>query len=312
MPGSSDNISPKTSLYRVPGLRDTIALKRLCAVCQIYVTIFPLKCLCAVCQVSMKQLTWNVCFPSARFTWPYFPWSVSVRCARFHWHNCPKNVCVLCASFTWQNFLYNVSVPCARLTWKNCPKSSVCRVPGLRDSISPLTSLCRVPGLRDIIALKQRCAAFQAYVAQLHGNVFVSCARLTRIKWPETIFVTIFPGKCLCTVFQAFVAQLPWYDCVPCARITWHYFLSNVSVPCARLTWLNCANTSVCRLRVSPDNISPKRLCTVCQASVTPMLQNVYVRCARFMWQYFPYNASVPCSRLTWHNCTETSVCRLP
>jgi len=44
------------SLYRVPGLRDTIALKRLFAVCQIYVTIFPLKRVRAVCLVYMTQL----------------------------------------------------------------------------------------------------------------------------------------------------------------------------------------------------------------------------------------------------------------
>jgi len=37
-----DNISRKTSLRRVPGLRDKISLKRLCAVGQIYVTILPL------------------------------------------------------------------------------------------------------------------------------------------------------------------------------------------------------------------------------------------------------------------------------
>jgi len=51
MPDLRDIISPKTSLYRVPGLHDTIALKRLCAVCQIDKTIIPQKRLCAVCQV---------------------------------------------------------------------------------------------------------------------------------------------------------------------------------------------------------------------------------------------------------------------
>jgi len=50
------NISCKTSVYRDHGLRDKNALKRLCAVCQIHVTIFPLKRLCGVFQVSMKQL----------------------------------------------------------------------------------------------------------------------------------------------------------------------------------------------------------------------------------------------------------------
>jgi len=35
-----DNIFAKTSLDRVPGLRGTIALKRLFAVCQAYITIF--------------------------------------------------------------------------------------------------------------------------------------------------------------------------------------------------------------------------------------------------------------------------------
>jgi len=40
----------------MPSLRDTIALKRLFAVCQIYVIIFPLNCLCAVCQVYVTQL----------------------------------------------------------------------------------------------------------------------------------------------------------------------------------------------------------------------------------------------------------------
>jgi len=37
-----DNISPTTSLCRVPDLREKISLKRLCAVGQIYVTILPL------------------------------------------------------------------------------------------------------------------------------------------------------------------------------------------------------------------------------------------------------------------------------
>ena len=56
MPDLRDNISHKTSLYRVPGLHDTIALKRLFAVCQIYVAIFPLKRLCIVCHAFVTQI----------------------------------------------------------------------------------------------------------------------------------------------------------------------------------------------------------------------------------------------------------------
>jgi len=56
VPGLRDNISHKTSLYRVPGLHDTIALKRLFAVCQIYVAIFPLKRLCIVCHAFVTQI----------------------------------------------------------------------------------------------------------------------------------------------------------------------------------------------------------------------------------------------------------------
>jgi len=41
MPGLRDNISTKTPLYSEQGLRDTIALKRLCAVCQVYMTQLP-------------------------------------------------------------------------------------------------------------------------------------------------------------------------------------------------------------------------------------------------------------------------------
>jgi len=63
-----DNIFPETSLFRVPGLHDTIALKRLCAVCQVYLTIIPLKRLCIVCQVYMAQLHLNVYIPCDRFT----------------------------------------------------------------------------------------------------------------------------------------------------------------------------------------------------------------------------------------------------
>jgi len=44
------------SLYRMPGIHDTIALKRLCAVCQVQVTIFPLKRLCTECQAYVTQL----------------------------------------------------------------------------------------------------------------------------------------------------------------------------------------------------------------------------------------------------------------
>jgi len=42
-PDLRDNNSPKTSLYRVPGINDINALKSLFAVCQIDETIFPLK-----------------------------------------------------------------------------------------------------------------------------------------------------------------------------------------------------------------------------------------------------------------------------
>ena len=88
VPVLRDNISPNSSRYLVPGFRDTIALKRLCPVCQCCVRIFPrkrslyceqglrdtiaLKRLCAVCQVYMKQLPLNDCAPCARFTWQYF------------------------------------------------------------------------------------------------------------------------------------------------------------------------------------------------------------------------------------------------
>jgi len=51
-----DNLYLKTSTYRVPGLHDTIALKHLCAVCEIYEIIFLLKRLCAVCQGYVTQL----------------------------------------------------------------------------------------------------------------------------------------------------------------------------------------------------------------------------------------------------------------
>jgi len=49
-------IFPLKRLYRVPGLHDTIALKRLCTVSQIYVITFPQKCRCTVSQVYMTQL----------------------------------------------------------------------------------------------------------------------------------------------------------------------------------------------------------------------------------------------------------------
>jgi len=46
--------TPRTSLYRVPGLHDTIALKHLCAAWQIYVTILPVK---RLYTVSMGYVT---------------------------------------------------------------------------------------------------------------------------------------------------------------------------------------------------------------------------------------------------------------
>ena len=58
MPGLRDNYSPKTSLYRVPGLHDTIAH--------------------------------NVCLPCVRFTWQYFPSDVCVPWARLTWRYCRK------------------------------------------------------------------------------------------------------------------------------------------------------------------------------------------------------------------------------
>jgi len=42
------NISPKTSFYRVQGLHHTNALKRLCTVCQVYVT--------QLSQTSMRRV----------------------------------------------------------------------------------------------------------------------------------------------------------------------------------------------------------------------------------------------------------------
>ena len=56
VPDLRDNISPETSLYLVPSLHDTIALKRLFAVCQIYVTIFLAKRLCNVSKGYVTQL----------------------------------------------------------------------------------------------------------------------------------------------------------------------------------------------------------------------------------------------------------------
>jgi len=61
MPDLRHNISLEASLYRVPGFYDTIALKRLCTVWQIYVIIFPLKRLYTVCQAYVTQLSKNVC-----------------------------------------------------------------------------------------------------------------------------------------------------------------------------------------------------------------------------------------------------------
>jgi len=45
-----DNISPKTSLYGVPGFHDKNALKRLFTLYQIYVRIYPTQRLYAVCH----------------------------------------------------------------------------------------------------------------------------------------------------------------------------------------------------------------------------------------------------------------------
>ena len=56
-----NDIPPELPLYRVPGLRDTIALKRLCVVSLIYVTIYPLKRLCTLYQAYVTQLPKNLC-----------------------------------------------------------------------------------------------------------------------------------------------------------------------------------------------------------------------------------------------------------
>ena len=127
-----DNITPKASLYHAPGLRDTIALEPLFAVCQIYVTIFPLKRHCTVCQVYLRKLPQNVCLTWARFPWQYFSW--------------------------------NVPVPCARLSWHNCPKTSECHTPDFCDNIPSKTSLHRVPGLPFTIALKHLFAVCQVFL----------------------------------------------------------------------------------------------------------------------------------------------------
>ena len=46
----------KTTIYRVTGLHEKIALNCLSVVFQIYVKIFPLKILCTVSQVYVTQL----------------------------------------------------------------------------------------------------------------------------------------------------------------------------------------------------------------------------------------------------------------
>jgi len=145
VPVLRDNITPRTSLYRVPGWHDTIALKHLCAAWQIYVTILPVKRLYTVSMGYVTKMLWNVCVPCARFTWQYFPLNVSVPCARFTWHNCTKtSVCRV------PDFCDCIS-----------PKTSLFLVPGFLDNISPKTLQYSVPGLRDTIALKRLFAVSQ-------------------------------------------------------------------------------------------------------------------------------------------------------
>ena len=57
VPVFHDNISTKSSVYSDPGLHDTMGLKRLFVVCQIFVTIFPIKRLCTVCQVIGNKIS---------------------------------------------------------------------------------------------------------------------------------------------------------------------------------------------------------------------------------------------------------------
>ena len=73
VPDLRADISPKTSLHLEPGLRDTFALKLLCAVWQISLTIFLAKRLCDVSNCYVTQLPWNIRVPCATFTWKYFP-----------------------------------------------------------------------------------------------------------------------------------------------------------------------------------------------------------------------------------------------
>ena len=175
-------------------LHETIAFKRLFAVCKIYVTIFPTK--------------------------------VSFRCAKFRWHSRPEtavfrvpdlhnNIYLDLSLYLVPVFPKNVCAPCGRFAWHNCRKTTV--------------TVFQI--FVTIFHLKLPFAVCQVCMTQLPSNVCLPCARFTwqyftkRFLFPEPslhdtvalkrlfavcqICVIIFPLNCLCTVCQAYVTQLP-------------------------------------------------------------------------------------------------------
>jgi len=122
---------PKTSLYSVPGFHDTIAVKHLCTVFLIFVTIFPLKRLCAVCQVCMRQLPSNVCLPCARFTWQYFP-----QRSLFAVPSLDDTVALKRLFSVCQIYITIFTLICLCTLCQYSPKTSVHRVAGLHDTIA--------------------------------------------------------------------------------------------------------------------------------------------------------------------------------
>ena len=172
MPHLRHNIVLLTSLYRVPGLNDAIALKRLCAMCQNYVTILPLKPL-ALCAM----VTWDNCAKTSKTSVCHVPVlrdNISpkrslyrVPCLHATVH---ENVCVPCGRFSSQYFLQNVCIPWPWVTWQKCPETSVCCVPDSRDNISPKTSLWRVSGFHETIALQHLFAVCQINETITHAK----------------------------------------------------------------------------------------------------------------------------------------------
>ena len=257
MPNLRDNIFPETSLHSVPWSHDTITLKRLCAVCPVYMKRLPLKRLCIVCQVYLTKLFWNVCMPCDRFPWQCFLKNVSEQCVRFTCHYCTEtSVCSvvdlhdtitlkrLC--YVWHIYVtifpkkclcavsqvnvtqlhWNVSVPCARSTWQYYSNNVSVTCATFTSHICHKTFLYRVPGLRDNVSLKCLCSVCQANVAQL-PKISVCRVRDLRNNITHKPSTNRMLGlrdtialKRMCPVCQVCVAQLPWNDCLPCARLT--------------------------------------------------------------------------------------------